>query len=219
MVAAQVGTQSEVSGTLMQGSLGTLLNQPIVIESQGYRDIYAPRRPGAAAPRLRRELELGDRGAWPPTTRRKRHWRRGRHAQRQEAPGLLRALRIRRGRDSSSATASTWPRRRGSSREIGPVVGVRSSCTSILMTFASQEAGTSIVQHPVLEGRRRRSVRRGPWASPSTWARHISSVIDTGIRYQTAPQQFDFLPGLTKIDDSDGRWTAPVVGGIGFQVL
>jgi len=41
--------------------------------------------------------------------------------------------------------------------------------------------------------------------------------VDTGIRYQAAPPQFDYLLGLTKIDDSDGRWTAPVVASIGFR--
>ena len=33
MMAAQVGTQSEVSGNLMQSAQGTLLDQPIAIES------------------------------------------------------------------------------------------------------------------------------------------------------------------------------------------
>jgi hypothetical protein len=41
--------------------------------------------------------------------------------------------------------------------------------------------------------------------------------VDTGLRYQTAPGQFDYLEGLTTIDDSDGRWTAPVVASIGVR--
>jgi len=46
---------------------------------------------------------------------------------------------------------------------------------------------------------------------------HFFVGVDTGLRYQTAPSQFDELEGLTGIDDSDGRWTAPVVASIGVR--
>ena len=54
-------------------------------------------------------------------------------------------------------------------------------------------------------------------ASPSTWARHFFVGVDTGLRYQTAPSQFDELGDLNAIDDASGQWTAPVVASIGVR--
>ena len=41
-IAAQVGTQSEVSGNMIQSASGTLLDRTVTIDSLRYRDIYAP---------------------------------------------------------------------------------------------------------------------------------------------------------------------------------
>src|SRR5262245_22448913 len=41
-IAAQVGTLTEISGNLMQSGSGSLLSQPITIESKRYRDVYGP---------------------------------------------------------------------------------------------------------------------------------------------------------------------------------
>ena len=41
-MAVQVGTQSEVSGNMIQSTAGTLLDRPITLDSLRYRDIYAP---------------------------------------------------------------------------------------------------------------------------------------------------------------------------------
>ena len=46
---------------------------------------------------------------------------------------------------------------------------------------------------------------------------HFFVGVDTGLRYQTAPSQFDGLETLTGIDDSSGQWTAPVVASIGVR--
>ena len=46
---------------------------------------------------------------------------------------------------------------------------------------------------------------------------HFFVGVDTGLRYQTAPAQFDELEGLAAIDDSGGQWTAPVVASIGVR--
>jgi hypothetical protein len=46
---------------------------------------------------------------------------------------------------------------------------------------------------------------------------HVFLGIDSGIRYQTAPDGFDTLPGLESLDDSDGRWTAPVSATLGVR--
>src|SRR5262245_4829037 len=42
IVAAQIGTQSEVAGDLLKSASGTLLDRPVTIDSVRYRDVYAP---------------------------------------------------------------------------------------------------------------------------------------------------------------------------------
>ena len=98
---------------------------------------------------------------------------------------------------------------------IAPIVGVR-WLHEILVTFASQEAGSSITNIPFSQKRTVPvfgmdigfSVDLGPRAYVG---------MDTGIRYQNAAKQFDYLLGLTQIDNSDGRWTAPVTVVVGVR--
>ena len=46
---------------------------------------------------------------------------------------------------------------------------------------------------------------------------HFFVGVDTGLRYQTAPSQFDELETLATIDDSSGLWRDPVVASIGVR--
>ena len=46
---------------------------------------------------------------------------------------------------------------------------------------------------------------------------HFFVGVDTGIRYQSPPDSFGYLPSLSGIDDSDGRWSAPVTAVIGVR--
>ncbi len=91
---------------------------------------------------------------------------------------------------------------------IAPIVGVR-FLNEILVSYSVPEAGTSI--------------RFIPFTQEGTvpvfgldigftfdLGNHFFVGMDTGIRYQTAPGEFDYLPGLGGLDDSDGRWSAPV---------
>ena len=213
MVAAQVGTQSELSGNLIQGSLGTLVNQPIVIETQGYRDIYGPD--------VRVQLLLGyGVSSNSEIVARATYYK-------TEAEGVAAGLLS--GKPllvffepydyeevgfefgyrfylASQTRLKSW---------IAPIVGVR-FLHEILMTLASQEAGSSIVNIPFSkEGAV--PVFGLDLGFSFDLGQHMFIGVDTGIRYQTAPPQFDFLPGLTKIDDSDGRWTAPVVASVGVR--
>jgi hypothetical protein len=46
---------------------------------------------------------------------------------------------------------------------------------------------------------------------------HLFVGLDTGIRYQTPPTEANGLAGLEQIDDSGGRWSAPVSATIGVR--
>jgi hypothetical protein len=213
MVAAQVGTQSEVSGTVIQGTLGTLVNQPILFESKSYRDVYGPD--------VRVQLLLG-------------------YGVSSNSEIVVRATYYKtEGEGFAAGTLSGKPMlaffEPNDYEEVGfefgyrfylasqtrlkswiaPIVGVR-FLQEILMTLASQEAGTSIVNIPFSkEGAV--PVFGLDLGFSFDLGQHFFIGVDTGIRYQTAPPQFDYLPGLTKIDDSEGRWTAPVVASLGFR--
>ena len=104
---------------------------------------------------------------------------------------------------SSSVIASTWRPRRGSSR------GSRrsSACASyeILVTFASQEAGSSIAEHPVLkEGAV--PVFGLDLGFSFDLGQHFFIGVDTGLRYQTAPPAVRLPPW----PDEDRRQRRPL---------
>jgi len=212
-VAAQVGTQSEVAGNMMQSAEGTLVGQPITIDSQRYRDIYAPNW------RFQFLLGFGV-SARSEVIARVSYYKA--NAAGVEAGTL----------SDKKLLAFFEPNAyKGAGLEVGyryylasqtrlksylaPVVGVR-FVDEILLTLAAQEAGTSISNIPFSQ---KSTVPvfgldiGFTFDLGKTW--YVG--MDTGLRYQTAPKQFDYLLGLTKIDDSDGRWTAPVVVVIGAR--
>lgn len=212
-IAAQVGTQSEVSGNIMQSASGTLLDRSVSIDSQRYRDIYAPD--------LRLQLLLGygvgeraeliARTSWYETA-----------GTRVEAgtldeqtlvvgfePNPYEELGFEIGLRYYLATQARLK------SYVAPIVGVR-FLQEILVSFAAQEAGVSILNVPFSKD-----------GAVPVFGLDIGFTfdlgdkvyigVDTGIRYQTAPGSFDYLLGLTQIDDSDGRWSAPVVAMLGVR--
>jgi hypothetical protein len=225
MVAAQLGTQSEVSGNLMQSASGTLLSQPITIDSAGYRDVYGPD--------FRYQLLLG----YGVTSRTEVVARASYY--KTDAAGIeagtlsgRQLLAFFGPREGCPPNASECP---DAYEEVGlelgyrfyfasqtrlksyiaPIVGVR-FLSETLVTFAAQEAGSSITNIPFSkEGSV--AVFGADIGFSFDLGENFFVGVDTGIRYQSAPPQFDYLLGLTKIDDSDGRWTAPVVASIGFR--
>ena len=94
-------------------------------------------------------------------------------------------------------------------------VGVR-WLHEILVTFASQEAGSSITNIPFSQKSTVPVFGLDIGFSFDLGPRAYVGM-DTGIRYQNAAKQFDYLLGLTQIDDSDGRWTAPVTVVVGVR--
>jgi hypothetical protein len=225
MMAVQVGTQSEVSGNLMQSAQGTLLSQPITIESIDYRDVYGPdvRYQLLLGYGVSSNSEIVARATYYKTDAA------GVAAGTLNGRPLLAFFGPRKGcRETSSQCEDAYEEvgfefgyrfylasQTRLKSWIAPIVGVR-FVEEVLVTFASQEAGSSITNIPFSkEGAI--PVFGLDLGFSFDLGQHFFIGVDTGLRYQTAPPQFDYLLGLTKIDDSDGRWTAPVVASLGFR--
>ena len=212
-IAAQIGTQSEVAGDLLKSASGTLLDRPVTIDSVRYRDVYAPdwrlqlllgygvgERTELVARSSYYEsdgtgVEAGSMGGTPLFA--------FFNVTKYEEVGFEIGLRY---YVSSQARLKSF---------VAPVVGVR-FVNEILVTFSAQEQGSSI-----------RNVPFSKEGAVPVFGVDIGFTFDlgerfyvgveTGIRYQAAAGQFDYLIGMTGIDDSDGRWSAPVVASIGVR--
>lgn len=212
-IAAQIGTQSEVAGDLLKSASGTLLARPVTIDSVRYRDVYAPDwrlqlllgyGVGEKTELIARStyytsdgtgVEAGTMGGTPLFA--------FFNVTKYEEVGFEVGLRY---YISSQARLKSY---------IAPVVGVR-FVNEILVTFSAQEQGSSIQNIPFSkEG----AVPVFGMDIGFTFdlGERFFVGIDTGIRYQSAASEFDYLLGLTQVDDSDGRWSAPVVASIGVR--
>jgi hypothetical protein len=212
-IAAQVGTQSEVSGDLMKSASGFLLDRPVVIDSVRYRDVYEPDwrlqvllgyGVGERTELIGRAtfyeadgvgIEAGTMGSTPLFA--------FFDVSKYEEVGFEIGLRY---YLASQTRLKSY---------IAPVVGVR-FVDEILVTFSALEQGVSIQNVPFSkEGTVPVFGLDIGFTFDLTEQLYVG--IDTGIRYQTATGEFDHLIGLGGIDDSDGRWTAPVVASIGLR--
>jgi hypothetical protein len=210
-VAFEGGTESILGGDLVKGAEGSLLGKPITIESQSYRSVYAPdlRLQGLLAFGVGVRTEIFARGTWYKA----------------EGTGL----------DVGTSNGNPVFAFFGPYEEIGfevglrfyistagrlksyvaPVVGVR-SLSEVLVSFQVPDAGSAILNVPFSQ---KSTVPVFGFDLGFTFdlGSHFFVGVNTGLRYQTAPSQFDGLASLTSIDDSSGRWTAPVVASVGVR--
>lgn len=213
-IAAQIGTQSEVSGNLMQSAQGSLLNQPISIDSARYRDVYSPdfRFQGLIGYGVSARGEIVFRSSYYKTDAAgvKAGQLSGKELLAFFQPNAYEEI----GLELSYRFYLASQTRLKS--YIAPVAGVRFLQNDIFVTFAAQEAGSSITNIPFSK-KGAVPVFGLDLGFSFDLGKNFYLGMDTGLRYQSAPEQFDYLLGLTKIDDSDGRWTAPVVVVIGVR--
>jgi hypothetical protein len=212
-IAAQVGTQSEVSGNILQSASGTLFDKPVTIDSARYRDVYAPA--------LRLQLLLGygvgertelvGRASWYEA-----EWT-GVEAGNLDGDPLYAFFEPYNYEEVGFEIGLRYylATQKRLKSYVAPVVGVR-FLHEILVSFSAQEAGSSIRFVPFSkEGAV--PVFGLDIGFSFDLGDHLYVGMDTGIRYQTAPGGFDYLLGLTKVDDSDGRWSAPVTAVLGVR--
>jgi hypothetical protein len=210
-VAFQAGTQSEVAGDILKGASGSLIGKPTAIDSLRYRDVYTPdlRLQGLLGYGVGERTELVARVSWyeAEATGIEAGTRDGKAVFAFFGPyeevGLEVGLRY---YISSSGRLKSY---------VAPVVGAR-FLTEVLVSFSVPDAGSALLNLPFSqEG----AVPVFGLDLGFTFdiASHVFLGVDTGLRYQTAPSPFEGLEGLSGIDDSDGRWTAPVVASIGVR--
>lgn len=212
-IAAQVGTQSEVSGDILQSTTGTLFDKPVTIDSVRYRDVYAPalRLQGLVGFGVGERTELIARTSWYEA-----EWT-GVEAGNLDGDPLFaffepynyEELGFEIGLRYYLATQARLK------SYVAPIVGVR-FLNEILVSYSVQEAGSSI-----------RFVPFSKEGAVPVFGLDIGFTfdlgekfyigMDTGIRYQTPPGEFDYLPNLGALDDSDGRWSAPVTVMLGVR--
>jgi hypothetical protein len=210
-VAFQAGTESMLGGDLIEGGQGSLLGKPVTIESKSYRDVYAPdlRLQGLLGFGIGERTEIIARGTW------------------YEAEGT--GLEV--GTSDGNPVFAFFEPYEELGFEVGlrfyisaagrlksyvaPVVGAR-SVREVLVSFSVPDAGSAILNVPFNQ---KSTVAVFGFDLGFTFdlGSHFFVGVDTGLRYQTAPGQFDELEGLPVIDDSTGQWTAPVVASIGVR--
>ena len=210
-VAFQGGTESMLAGDLMKGAEGSLIGRPVTIESKRYKDVYAPdlRLQGLLGYGIGERTEIIARGTW------------------YEAEGT--GLEV--GTSNGNPVFAFFDPYEEVGFEVGlrfyistagrlksyvaPVVGAR-FLSEVLVSFSVPDAGSAILNVPFSQ-KSTVPVFGLDLGFTFDLGSHFFVGVDTGLRYQTAPSQFDELEGLTGVDDSDGRWTAPVVASIGVR--
>jgi len=210
-VAFQGGTESMLAGDLMKGAEGSLIGRPVTIESKRYKDVYAPdlRLQGLLGYGIGERTEIIARGTW------------------YEAEGT--GLEV--GTSNGNPVFAFFDPYEEVGFEVGlrfyistasrlksyvaPVVGAR-FLSEVLVSFSVPDAGSAILNVPFSQ-KSTVPVFGLDLGFTFDLGSHFFVGVDTGLRYETAPSQFDELEGLTGVDDSDGRWTAPVVASIGVR--
>jgi hypothetical protein len=213
-IAFQGGTQSEIAGDFIRSAEGTLLGKPATIDSKRYRDIYAPdlRLQGQVGYGVGEKVEIIARGTYYKAngTAVEGGTFNGHplfiffdpYGEYEEA-GFEVGLRY---YIASTGRLKSY---------VMPVAGAR-FLSEVLVSFSIPDAGTSVQNIP-FNAESTVAVFGLDLGFTFDLGKHFFVGLDSGVRYQTAPKQFDELDGLTTIDDSEGRWSAPVVASFGVR--
>ncbi len=210
-IAVQAGTQSEVSGDVTVATQGTLLGKPASILTKSYKDVYRPdlRLQGLLAYGVATKLELVLRGSYYKAVNKgleigayDGHPMFGFFGDYKEVGGEL-GLRY-----------YIAPQSRLKSY-LGPVIGLR-HVDEVLVSFEVPDAGTAVRNVPFTQ-----SGNLAVFGADLGFAFDITPNlylgVDTGLRFQKAPDSFFSLPELGAYEGSAGRWTAPVSATLGVR--
>ena len=210
-VAFQAGTESMLGGDLIKGGQGSLLGKPVTIESKKYKDVFAPdlRLQGLLGYGVGERTEIIARGTWYEAdgTGLQVGTSNGNPVfaffEPYEEVGLEVGLRL---YISAAGRLKSY---------VGPIVGAR-FLNEILVSFSVPDAGSAISNVPFTQ-KSTVAVFGLDLGFTFDLGSHFFVGVDTGLRYQTAPSQFDWLESLAAIDDASAKWTAPVVASIGVR--
>ncbi|HUL77498.1 MAG TPA: hypothetical protein VL691_09570 [Vicinamibacteria bacterium] len=213
-IVFQAGTQSEISGDLIKGAEGDLLGKPTTIETKRYRDVYAPdlRLQGLVGYGIGRKVEIIARGTYYKangTALEVGTFNGHPLAVYFEPDGAYEEVGVEVGVRYYLASAGRLK------SYVAPVVGAR-FLSEVLVTFSVQEAGTSIQNVPFSQ-KSTVPVFGVDLGFTFDFGSHFFAGLESALRYQSPPKQFDGLLGFTQIDNSDGKWSAPVVASVGVR--
>jgi hypothetical protein len=222
-IAFQGGTQSELGGDLLKGATGTLFSgKAVTLDSKSYKDVYAPdlRLQGLVGYGLSERLEIIARGTYY-----KANGTALEVGKLEEDPvyvffdpypgdafdpyGDYEEVGVELGLRFYIAAAGRLK------SYVAPIVGAR-WLTETYVRFEVPEAGSAIRNVPLHE-KSTVPVFGLDIGFNFDLGEHFFVGVDTGLRYQGAPKGADGLPGFPQIDDSDGRWSAPVSATIGVR--
>jgi hypothetical protein len=213
-IAFQAGTLSEIAGDLLKDAQGTLLGKPATIDSQGYRDVYAPdlRLQGQLAYGVGERVEIVARGTYYKAN--------GTAVESGTFDGVPLAVYFEPHGDYEEVGFEVGVRYYIASTGrlksyLGAVAGARVQ-SEILVSFSAAEAGTSIQNVPFSE-ESTVPVFGLDLGFTFDFGRHFFVGLDSALRYQGAPTAFEPYPSLPGFNDSDGRWSAPVVATLGVR--
>jgi hypothetical protein len=213
-IAFQGGTQSELSGDFIHATTATAFDKTLTIQSKRYRDVYAPdlRLQGLVGYGLAPKLEVIARGTWYKANAtslevgtledKKVYAVFDKYGDYEEA-GVEVGLRY---YIAAAARMKSY---------VAPIVGARwLSATYLSLTVP--DAGSAIENIP-FQKKGTVPVFGLDLGFTFDFGQHFFLGMDTGLRYQSAPPQANGFPGLEQMDDSDGKWSAPVAISVGVR--
>lgn len=210
-IAGQVGTQTEISGELLRSGQGTIAGRPVTIDSSRYRDVYAPkvRVQGFLGYGVSERVELVLRGGWYKSD--------GTGVSAGDLAGKELFAYFTDYEEGSVELAARYyiAFRTKLKSYIAPVAGVRWS-KSVYASYSIPDAGTAVLDVPFNE-----KTTVGAFGLDIGVSYDLTESLfiglDSGIRWQGAPTAAGAYPGLGSVDQSESRWTAPVLFSLGVR--
>ena len=210
-IAVQAGTQSEIAGDIIASAQGTLVSKPTSFVSKRYRDVYRPalRLQGLLAYGVAAKLELFVRGSYYKAKQA------GVEAGSFDGHAMFAFFdRYREIGGELGLRYYIAPRGRLKSY-LGPVVGLR-HVDEVLVSLSIPDAGTAVLNVPFSKGGSA-AVFGADLGFSFDLSPNVYLGVDTGLRYQQAPESFGSLPELGGFPAPAGRWTAPVTATLGVR--
>jgi len=214
-ISFQGGSQSELGGDLLKGATGTIFNgKALTLDAKSYKDVYAPdlRLQGLVGYGLSERVEIIARGTYY-----KANGTALEVGQLEDDPvyvffddyGEYEEVGAELGLRLYIAAAGRLK------SYVAPIVGAR-WLSETYVSFEVPDAGSAIRNVPLHE-KSTVPVFGLDIGFNFDLGEHFFVGVDTGLRYQGAPKGADGLAGFPQIDDSDGRWSAPVSATIGAR--
>ncbi len=210
-VAFQAGTQSELGGDLLAAGSTTLAGRAATFTSVRYKDVYAPklRLQGWIGYGVAQRVELVLRGGYYKSEGT------GISAGTLDGKDLFAFFTDYEEGNAEVAARFYVAYRPRLKSWIAPVAGLRWT-EAIYVSYSVPDKGSAVLNVPYAKKSTVPVVGLDIGVSFDL-TENLFVGVDSGLRWQGAAADANGLPGLESIDDSTGRWTAPVVASLGVR--